>query len=244
MGYMQVEKHTETQLRLLREPTFLSKAVFVGFFVGILGIFFFGSESFIFKALIGLCATGLSCLIVDNYEICEFDKTANEVRMTRLHWCQYILNKMVSLGSPPYVKARLEDIRDVRVEEQGGPNGGRAYQVILCLDSGIQLGVTEVFTTDDISEHENMARLISSFLGDLPGTLIDEEADDEEDEASSSEDDFEQITKAELVDLEQEDKEETEKGAGGDDVNIEPHVETQPEEQGNAVCSADIQSSS
>lgn len=48
------------------------------------------------------------------------------------------------------MKAKLEDVRDVRVEEQGGPSGGKAYQVILSLETGIQLGVTEVFTTDDI----------------------------------------------------------------------------------------------
>ncbi|KAH9503975.1 hypothetical protein Btru_067479 [Bulinus truncatus] len=242
MGYMQVEKHTETQLRLLREPTFLSKAVFVGFFVGVLGIFFFGSESFIFKALIGLCATGLSCLIVDNYEICEFDKKASEVRMTRLHWCQYILSKMISLRSPPYVRARLEDIRDVRVEEQGGPNGGRAYQVILSLESNIQLGVTEVFTTDDISEHDRIARLIRSFLGDMPCSQMDNEADDEDEEASSSEDDFEQISKAELVGL---DEDPIEKGAGGDEMTFEPSEDMETKIENVAdECDADGQSAS
>lgn len=200
---MRVEKQTDSQLRLLREPTFLSKAVFVGFFVGLIGIFLFGSESFIFKVLIGLCAAGLSCLIVDNYEICEFDKMRSEVRMTRLHWCQYMLNTLISIGSPPYVKAKLEDIKDVRVEEQGGPTGGKAYQVILSMDTGVQLGVTEVFTTDDISEHEGIAQLIRSFLGDLSPLGIEDEADDEQEEVSSSEDDFEQISQADLAGIDE-----------------------------------------
>ncbi|CAG5124248.1 unnamed protein product [Candidula unifasciata] len=201
MGYMSIKKHTDTQLSLLREPTFLSKAVFVGFFIGVVGIIVFGSESLFFKILIGLGATLLSFLIVDNYEICEFDKITSEVRITRLHWCQYLLGCFGCIGTSPYVKARLEDIKDVRVEEQEGNSSGRAYHVVLSLHSGIQLGVTEIFTTDDLSEHESTAKLIRSFLGDLPPVEVGNEADVEDEDISSSEDDFEQISPAELEDL-------------------------------------------
>ncbi|GFS25935.1 hypothetical protein ElyMa_007038700 [Elysia marginata] len=179
MAYVTVKKQTATELSLLREPSFLSKAVFVGFFVGIFGIFLFGSESFFFKVLIGLGAAGLSCLIVDNYE----------------------------------------EIKDVRVEEQeGSGSGSKAYQVVLSLDTGLCLGVTEVFTTDDVSVHEKVAKQIKTFLGGLPPLKADDEADDEREEeeeeeetgehdqmsSSCSEDDFEQISKADIVGMEEE----------------------------------------
>lgn len=214
MAYVTVKKQTATELSLLREPSFLSKAVFVGFFVGIFGIFLFGSESFFFKVLIGLAAACLSCLIVDNYEMCDFDKNKSEVRITRLHWFQHFLSQFNLLPTQPYVTADLKEIKDVRVEEQEG-SGSKAYQVVLSLETGICLGVTEVFTTDDVSVHEKVAKQIKTFLGGLPPLKADDEADDEREEegeddqvsSSCSEDDFEQITKADIEVLEEENEE-------------------------------------
>ncbi|GFO28650.1 chromosome 17 open reading frame 62 [Plakobranchus ocellatus] len=215
MAYMTVKKQTEAELSLLREPSFLSKAVFIGFFVGIFGIFLFGSESFVFKVLIGVGAACLSCLIVDNYELCDLDKTKSEVRITRMHWFQHFMNQFNLLAAQPYVTANLKDIKDVRVEEQeGSGSGSKAYQVVLSLNSGIHLGITEVFTTDDVSVHEKVAKVIKNFLGCLPPLKADDEADDEQDEeeesdagqvsSSASEDDFEQISRADLDDMEEE----------------------------------------
>ncbi|BFZ17705.1 hypothetical protein BsWGS_20744 [Bradybaena similaris] len=206
MGYMSVKKHTDTQLCLLREPTFLSKAVFVGFFIGVVGIIVFGSESLFFKILIGLGATGLSFLIVDNYEICELDKISSEVKITRLHWCQYLLScfRFRYIGTPACVKARLEDIKEVRIKlQEGNTSGKAAYHVILSLQNGIQLAVTEVYTTDPISEHEYIAYLICSFIKELSPVEIDPGDNVYDEEISTSEDDFEQISQAELEDLEE-----------------------------------------
>ncbi|RUS79331.1 hypothetical protein EGW08_012916 [Elysia chlorotica] len=220
MAYMTVKKQTATELSLLREPSFLSKAVFVGFFIGIFGIFLFGSESFFFKLLIGAGAACLSCLIVDNFEICDFDKEKSEVRITRMHWFKHFLNQFNLLPAQPYVKVNLKDIKDVRVEEEeGNGSGSKAYQVVLSLEAGISLGVTEVFTTDDVSVHEKVAKQIKNFLGGLPPLKADDEADDEHEEeedegkdeqmsSSCSEDDFEQISRADLDGMEEENEEE------------------------------------
>ena len=64
------------------------------------------------------------------------------------------------------------------------------------------------------SVHEKVAKQIKSFLGDLPPLKLDDEADDECEEeeeegvdqgsSSCSEDDFEQISKADLEDMESE----------------------------------------
>lgn len=53
------------------------------------------------------------------------------------------------------------------------------------------------------SEHEYIAYLICSFIEELSPAKIDHEADVEDEEVSTSEDDFEQISQAELEDLQE-----------------------------------------
>ena len=47
------------------------------------------------------------------------------------------------------VTVKLEDIKSAEVEHQG-EGDGEAKQVVLCMHNGVHLGITEVFTTDDL----------------------------------------------------------------------------------------------
>ncbi|XP_005095849.1 uncharacterized protein LOC101857869 [Aplysia californica] len=204
MVYMSVLHDSDTRLKLLREPSLLSKAVFIGFLIGVIGVFLFGSESCFFKVLIGLVTVGLSFFMVDNYEICEFDKEQGEVRLSRLHWFQYLLD----VGMQPYIVVKLEDIKDVKIEEQGGDAGKRSFQVALSLYSGVQLGITEIFTTDPIEQHKALSKKIMSFVSSTAPTYgvddVDKESRDEDKSSEDDdEDDFEQISKADLEDMEE-----------------------------------------
>lgn len=217
MVYMSVLVHSDTHLKLLKEPSALSKIVFSGFLVGITGIVLFGSESWLAKAVLGVVTIGLSCFIMDNYEICEFNKEQREVYLTRLHWSQYLLGQVITLGPQPHVIVKLKDIKDARIEEQMGDTGKKAFQVALFLYSGVHLGLTEVFTTDPVEEHEAVVKKIMDFL-DIKTSPVSLDVDDDEakelteeeksseddlddDDEEDEDDDFEQISKADVEDF-------------------------------------------
>lgn len=48
------------------------------------------------------------------------------------------------------VNVNVKDIKDVSVEEQKDSSIGMARQVALVLESGIRLGITEVFTSNPV----------------------------------------------------------------------------------------------
>lgn len=217
MVYMSVMSHTDQHLRLVRGPSLLSKVIFLGIIVGPLGVILFGAESFLSKAALGIIAVMVSSLIIDNYEICDIDKETGEARLTRLHWSQYLVGMLSGSSHKPYATVKLQDISSVSVEEQLGEGDKSPCQVVLRLNSGVMLGITEVFTSDPRGEHNEIVKVITDFIGCPKSTKVVNKntelsgkqdlqmpSDNDSQDSDVDDEDFEQISKADVADFEDE----------------------------------------
>jgi len=219
MAYMTILEHTDGSLKLIRKPSQLSQIILVGLLVGVFGVINFGTDSFLYKALIGLVAVAFSTFMMESYEICEIDREEGEARLSRLHWSQYLVGLVWKKDLQPHALLKFSDIASVDVTPQDADK--YAHQVVLTMHSGVHLGITEAFTDERKEEHEAIAKVITDFLKATPQTgkgdvvrnvaKVDDDnvlsSDDDDDSHDDGEDsEFENISKADIEGFQEEDE--------------------------------------
>ncbi|GAB1598782.1 cytochrome b-245 chaperone 1-like [Argonauta hians] len=191
MVYMEIKQQTAEQLHLCREPNSWSWCLLFGVVTGGVGAIYYGSDHFLLRMFWLLGAVFLGLTAMDDWEDCIFDKSSGLLTLKKRsllqRFCYPLLKQHV-------VKASLDDIVGVRVEEKEMKYLGKGNQVVVLLAAGSIVGITESFTMGDSSDHYAIAHKIQDFLEmDLNRHPELNDGDDYLGDSSSSEDSFEQI---------------------------------------------------
>lgn len=197
MVYMTVIEHSCDRLHLSRGPNFWSWCLLIGVIIGGLGVIYYSSGNILWEiiCLLGALLWGLTGM--EDWEECVFDKISGQVTIQKRNLLQKLLP---SVMKQPVVVANFEDIISVRVVEKELKYFGQGQQVVLQLNTGVTLGVTESFTMGKISDHHAIAHKIESFLQPYISPISpDNDGDDYLGDSSSSEDSFEQIGPQDLL---------------------------------------------
>ncbi|ESO85797.1 hypothetical protein LOTGIDRAFT_204604 [Lottia gigantea] len=208
MGYVTIKESTNDKLILTREPGIYAWSILLGAVTFGLGAAYYGSDYIIWKIMYvsGAVYIGISCM--DEWEICELNKETKEIRLKRTSMLQKLLPFYFEQHT---VVSNLDEIVDVRIEEQDVKYFGKSYQVALVLSSGISLGVTDAFTFGNDSDHKQIAEKIKKFL-DLENRPVYPKSENDidilgqgDDVDDDSEDSFEQIDPSEVTTEEEND---------------------------------------
>ncbi|XP_029636487.1 cytochrome b-245 chaperone 1 [Octopus sinensis] len=191
MVYMQIKEQTADKLHLCREPNSWSWCLLFGVITGGIGAIYYGSDHFLWKIfwLLGALLLGLTAM--EDWEDCIFEKSTGLLTIKKRSLLQRFLHPLLKQH---VVKASLDDIVGVRVEEREMKYLGKGNQVVVLLAAGAIIGITESFTIGDSSDHYAIAHKIQDFLEvDLNHHHDPNDGDDYLGDSSSSEDSFEQI---------------------------------------------------
>lgn len=191
MVYMTVIEHSCDVLHLSRRPNFWSWCPLIGVIIGDLGVLYYGTGNILWEIICLLAALLWGLTGIEDWEECVFDKISGQVTIQKRNLLQILLP---SVMKQPVVVANIEDIISVRVVENELKYFGQGQQVVLQLNTGVTLGVTESFTMGKTSDHHAIAHKIESFLQPYISPISpDNDVDDYLGGSSSSEDSFEQI---------------------------------------------------
>lgn len=196
MVYLTVKEESEERLHFTRQPSLNSWAVLVGFSSVGLGIAYYGNDPLWLKAIYIVLGSliGISCM--EDWEECDFDKKAGEVRLKKQSaW------DLIFLRQEDVVIAQLSEISGTTVQEEKVNFFGNTYQVVITFSTGMTIGITDSFTFGSSKEHYGIAEKIRNFLNiDEAVTADNDFVDSSSSEGEDTADDFEHIDQSDIVD--------------------------------------------
>lgn len=197
-SYVKIKEETEDRLHLIKEPGLYGYTLLVAFTAIGYGAASYSQDSYFWQAVCLSFGVFLGLACIDDYEECIFDKTDRDVRLTKLTIWDRLLN-IFSTRSTGVVVFCIDDIVSVRVKEEAVNYFGKGHQVILFLNTGMEMSVTESFTFSKSStEHSGIADKIKTFLDlNQPEHDLTDGSSGDDDE----EDGFEHVTEEVIEEL-------------------------------------------
>ncbi|NWH77318.1 CYBC1 protein, partial [Piaya cayana] len=161
--YMLVEYRTSSHLHLKRSPGIRSWSLCVeGVKKKPLNLCFLCSDSLAWKLFYVAGCFFVAAQNLEQWEEAVFDKSRGTVCLKTFNLYKKMLT--FSKGGNEQVVALLNEIRDVKVEEETVRYFGKAYMVVLRFVTGFSHPLTQSAVLGCRSDVEAIARLITSFL--------------------------------------------------------------------------------
>lgn len=190
-SYVRIKEESEDVLHFVKEPGFYGYALLAAFTAIGYGAASYSQDSYFWQAVYVSFGVFIGLACMDDYEECVFNKKDKDVRLTKLTIWDRIISTVCCRSA--YVDVfSTEDIIDVKVKEGSVTYFGKGYQVLLLINSGMEISITDSFSFGKNSkEHDQVADKIKTFLhlNHHGNDLTDSSTDEEEEE-----DGFEHIT--------------------------------------------------
>ncbi|XP_063309425.1 cytochrome b-245 chaperone 1 homolog [Pelobates fuscus] len=179
--YMQVEGHTGTFLHLKRNPSIRSWSLLVGISSVGLAAAYYSTDTWAWKMFYIAGCIFVAIQNMEDWEEALFDKKSGKAILKTFN----LYKKMLTLcrGGQEQVVVRLNEIRDVNVEEEKVRYFGKGYVIVLRFVTGISHPLTQSAVLGSRGDVEAVARLLTNFLEldvAVLKTLAEQESSDSE----------------------------------------------------------------
>ncbi|XP_071128386.1 cytochrome b-245 chaperone 1-like [Mytilus edulis] len=189
-SFVKIKEQTDASLHLVKETGLYGYALLTAFTAIGYGAASYSQDSYFWQTVYLTFGVFMGLACMEDYEECVFNKTDKDIRLTKQTVWDRILS-VISQRPASVVVFNIEDVTGVHVKEETVTYFGKGYQVVLFMNSGIDVGVTDSFIFGrESSEHTKLADKIKEFLNlyQPPEGLSDHSSSD------SGEDGFEHIT--------------------------------------------------
>ncbi|CAH2292126.1 cytochrome b-245 chaperone 1 isoform X1 [Pelobates cultripes] len=179
--YMQVEGHTGTLLHLKRNPSIRSWSLLVGISSVGLAAAYYSTDTWAWKMFYIAGCIFVAIQNMEDWEEALFDKKSGKAILKTFN----LYKKLLTLcrGGQEQVVVKLNEIRDVNVEEEKVRYFGKGYVIVLRFLTGISHPLTQSAVLGSRGDVEAVAKLLTNFLElDMAvlKTLAEQESSDSE----------------------------------------------------------------
>ncbi|XP_053565795.1 cytochrome b-245 chaperone 1 homolog [Bombina bombina] len=160
--YMQVESRTGSLLHLKRSPGIRSWSLLVGISSVGLAAAYYSTDTWAWKLFYMAGCVFVAIQNLEDWEEAIFDRKMGKAILKTFNLYKKLLT--MCRGGHDQVVVRLNDIRDVNVEEEKVRYFGKGYLIVLRFVTGISHPLTQSAVMSNRSDVEAIARLLTSFL--------------------------------------------------------------------------------